>query len=111
MDHSFKFNLYELTSDSAVQCYVSEEFEPQMRSLWGRIADVSGIVKRDVNTDLPVEIRSVTSIDVVEEGDPDGYLRARGVLRTTEPAEVLIRCLRDGDCPLVETLRLDFPET
>ena len=32
------------------------------------------------------------------EGDPDGYLRARGALQSTEPAEVLVRRMRDEGC-------------
>ena len=33
----------------------------------------------------------------LEEGDPEGWRKARGVFRSDVPAEVLIRRLRDGD--------------
>ena len=60
-----------------------------MRSGWGRIADVTGTIRRDADTTGPVCIRRVMSVDPVEEGDLDGYRRARGALRTSAPAEIL----------------------
>lgn len=89
------FNLYELSSNRAVKCYLSHDQEETMRDVWGHIADVTGTVGRDAKTDRPLWVRQVTKIDPVEEGDPDGYLRARGVIRISEPAEVLVRQMRD----------------
>ena len=92
---NLSFNLYELTSDTAVTCYMGWDLEDKMRDVWGHIADVTGTVRRDARTDRPVWIRRVTQVDPVGEGDPDGYLRARGALKSTEPAEVLVKRMRD----------------
>ena len=62
----------------------------------GRIVDVTGAVSRDFVTDRPSSIRDITGIEVVEEGSSSGYRAARGVLTATEPAEKLIRQMRDG---------------
>lgn len=91
------FNLYELTTDSAVKCYMDPDDEETMRSVWGRVADVTGTVRRDAETDRPVWIRRVTTVEPVDAGDPNSYLRARGALRIPRPAEELVRQMRDAD--------------
>ena len=89
------FRLYELTTDSAVVCYMDPDLEDTMRDVWGQIADVTGTVLRDARTDKPLWIRRVTSVDPVDEGDPMGYLSARGAVQISDPSEVLVRRLRD----------------
>lgn len=89
------FRLYELASDSAVVCYMDPTLEDTMRGVWGHIADVTGRVRRDAKTDRPLWIRQVTTVEPVNEGDSSGYLRARGVVRASQPAEVLVRRMRD----------------
>ncbi len=91
------FNLYELTTDSAIQCYLEPGLEDTMRDVWGHVADVTGMISRDANTDTPLSVRAVTKVDRVDEGDPDGYLRARGAFRSDLPAEVLVRSMRDEE--------------
>lgn len=49
-----------------------------MRDAWGHTADVSGIITRDADTGRPLAVRGVTSVDVVDEGDAMGFLRALG---------------------------------
>ncbi len=92
---ALSFNLYELTTDTAVTCYTGPDLEDKMRDVWGHIADVTGTVRREAKTDRPLWIRQVTRVDPVDEGDPDGYLRARGALKGNEPAELLVRRMRD----------------
>jgi hypothetical protein len=92
----FRFTLYELATDQPVSCYLQADHEDLMRNAWGHIADVTGIVTRDRDTGRPLAVRSVTSVDVVNEGEPMGFLRARGVIGGSEPAEVVIRRIRDA---------------
>ena len=73
------------------------EDEETMRNVWGQVADVTGTVRRDAKTDRPVWIRRVTTVEPVDPGDPNGYLRARGALRIPQPAEELVRQMRDAD--------------
>ncbi len=92
----FRFTLYELATDRPVSCYLEPDHEDQMRDAWGHIADVTGIVTRDAESGRPLAVRRVTSVDVVPEGDALGFLRARGVIAGTEPAEEVIRRIRDA---------------
>ncbi len=93
--NTLRFSIYDLVNDRAVSCYPHPEHKDVMREAWGLVADVSGTVTRDIKSGRPLTIRGVTRVEVVDEGDPDGYLKARGALRTTEPAEQVVRRLRD----------------
>lgn len=95
--NALRFSTYELVNDRAVSCYPHPDYADVMREAWGRIADVTGTITRDAATGRPVSIRRVTRVDVVEdEGEPDGYLRARGAITTAEPAEQALRRMRDA---------------
>lgn len=91
-----RFTLFELATDRAVSCYLPDDHEDLMRDAWGHVADVTGTVTRDATTGRPRSIRRVTAVDVIREGDPADYLRARGAVRGTEPAEAVIRRIRDA---------------
>ncbi|MCY3924686.1 MAG: hypothetical protein OXG52_04125 [bacterium] len=93
---TLRFSIYELVYDKVVTCYPHPDHKDVMREAWGRVADVTGTITRDVATGRPISIRQVTRVDVVDEGEPDGYLRARGALRTVEPAERVVRRIRDA---------------
>ena len=90
------FNLYDFVYDLAVSCFPAKDMESTMRDAWGQVADVTGTVKRDPATDRPRSIRDITSVELVDEGDDLGYRAVRGVLQTREPAEVLVRRMRDA---------------
>jgi hypothetical protein len=92
----FRFTLYELASDRPVSCYLQADHEDLMRDAWGHIADVTGVVTRDADTGRPLAVRRVTSVDVVNEGGTMGFLRARGAVGGSEPAERVIRRIRDA---------------
>lgn len=92
----FRFTLYELASDRPVSCYPQADHEDLLRDAWGHIADVTGVVTRDADTGRPLAVRRVTSVDVLNEGDTMGFLRARGVVGGIEPAEGVIRRIRDA---------------
>lgn len=92
----FRFTLYELASDRPVSCYLQADHEGLMRDAWGRIADVTGVVTRDADTGRPLAVRRVTSVDVVNAGETTGFLDGRGVVGGTEPAEYVIRRIRDA---------------
>ena len=89
------FRLYESATGAPVTCHMSPETEETMRDVWGYIADVTGTISRDSDTDRPRSMRSITNVEPVEEGGRGGWRRARGALRSNTPAEVLIRRLRD----------------
>lgn len=92
----FRFTLYELATDRPVSCYLQADHEDLMRDVWGHIADVTGVVTRDPDSGRPLAVRRVTSVDVVNEGDTMGFLRARGAVGGSEPAERVIRRIRDA---------------
>lgn len=89
------FRLYESATGAPVTCHMSPETEETMRDVWGYIADVTGTISRDSDTDRPRSMRAITNVEPVEEGGRGGWRRARGALRSKTPAEVLIRRLRD----------------
>jgi hypothetical protein len=91
-----RFTLFELASDRPVSCYLPHDNEDLMRNAWGFTADVTGTVTRDFDTGRPRSIRRVTNVEVVQEGEPAGYLQARGVVRGSVPAETVIRRIRDA---------------
>ncbi len=91
-----RFFLYELVTDRPIRCHPDSDLEDTMRSVWGRVADVAGTVTREATTGQPISIRHITAVSTVEEGDPMGYLQARGALRTREPAEQAVRRARDA---------------
>ena len=84
---TLRFSIYELVYDKVVTCFPHPDHKDVMREAWGRVADVTGTITRDVATGRPISIRQVTRVDVVDEGEPDGYLKARGALKAVEPAE------------------------
>lgn len=92
----YRFTLYELASVGRVSCYLQPDHEDLMRDAWGHIADVTGVVTRDADSGRPLAVRRVTSVDVVNEGETMGFLRARGAVGGTEPAERVIRRIRDA---------------
>lgn len=91
-----RFTLYELASDQRVSCYLQADHEDQMRDAWGHIADVTGEVTRDAESGRPIAVRRVTTVEVVNEGETMGFLEARGAVGGTEPAERVIRRMRDA---------------
>ena len=91
-----RFTLYELATDQRVSCYLQADHEDQMRDAWGRIANVTGDVTRDAESGRPIAVRHVTAVEVIDEGETTGFLRARGAARGSEPAERVIRRIRDA---------------
>jgi hypothetical protein len=92
-----RFSLYELANDRPVSCYLETDHEDLMRDAWGHVADVTGYVTRDGESGRPVSIRQVTQVVVTDdEGEAMGFLRARGVVKGAEPAEMIIRRIRDA---------------
>lgn len=90
------FRLYELTTGDSVICNMGPDSEEIMRDVWGYVADVTGAISRDIDTDRPQSMRNITDVARVDEGDKGGWRRARGALRSEVPAETLIDRLRDG---------------
>lgn len=93
---TLRFSLYDLTTDRPVSCYLDPDHETVMRDAWGRIADVTGTIARDVSTGRPRSIRRITSVDVVDDGNPDSYILARGSIQLREPSEEVVRRMRDA---------------
>lgn len=91
-----RFVIYELLNDKAVSCYLAPHHESIMRDAWGQVADVTGVVTRNAATGQPITVRQVTQVDLVPEGNPLDYRRARGLFYAAEPAEAIIRRIRDA---------------
>ncbi len=93
-----RFTLYDTLSDRAVSCYLAEGSEDQAREIWDKLAQVEGWISRDPDSGRPLSVRGITTVELLDEADVQGYRRARGALpRGTAPrAEERIRRLRDA---------------
>lgn len=94
-----RFTLYDLLTDRAISCYIELGQEELLRNVWGRLADVTGMIKRDQRTDRPVSVRKVSAIDVIPDPVAGEFVTARGAVvpaPDSPPSEVVIRQLRDA---------------
>ncbi|MGB7291960.1 MAG: hypothetical protein WBD99_07300 [Thermodesulfobacteriota bacterium] len=94
------FTLWDSLFDKPVRCYLDEGYKEKMREIWGKIARISGKVGRKPDTGMPISIRDVTGIEVVDGVAQGTYKKARGVFSSVSDAEKpeeIIRKLRDAD--------------
>jgi hypothetical protein len=94
-----RFVLYDTIHDRAVSCYLAEGSEDQARDIWDKMATVEGMVSRDPLTGRPLTVREIRRVEILDEGEPSGYERARGARprrRDEAKAEERIRRLRDA---------------
>ena len=68
--NKLNFRLYELHTGVPVTCYMGPDDEATMRDVWGYTAEVTGTISRDINTDKPLTMRSITKVQPVDEGEP-----------------------------------------
>lgn len=92
-----KFTLYDNIFDKSITCYLSTGQEETMKDVWGELVTVTGQVTRDSETGRAKTVRDITAIEPVRFVAPGSYRRAKGALSWIdgEPAEILIRQLRD----------------
>ena len=96
---SLRFNLYDTVHYKAVACYLQQGQEELMREAWGRRARVSGRVSRESDSGLPLAIRQILDIEILEDVSPGSYRLARGAVpwqEGDEKPEDVIRRLRDA---------------
>jgi hypothetical protein len=95
----FRFTLYDTLHDKGVSCYLAPAYKDIMRDAWGRLALVEGVISRDPISGRPMTVRQVQAIHLLEEGERDGWRRARGIAPPTNDIspEDAIRALRDAE--------------
>jgi hypothetical protein len=94
------FTLYDMVDDQAVYCGLRAGQIELVRDAWGKLARVSGWIKRDASTGRPIEINPVEQIEIQQETPPGSYRKARGIAPSPVGApsiETVIRRLRDGE--------------
>lgn len=96
--HQLRFTLYDLAHDRGVSCYLAPGQEEWMRNAWGRLTEVDGVIWRDPEHALPLSIRQVTAVRVLDEPPAEAWMAARGAIDApaSRPAEAVIRELRDA---------------
>ncbi len=82
--NEFRFILYDSVYDKAVSCYLNPDQKELMRDIWGNLASVEGVVKRDINTGRPLTIRNITKVEKIEEMYPDEWREAIGCCSVPE---------------------------
>lgn len=96
--NGLRFTLYDTVHDKAVSCYLREGQEEMMRGIWGELAIVEGLVRRDAEDGRPRSIRQIHNVSRIGEGGPYDWEKARGALHRRSddpPAEVRVRQVRD----------------
>jgi len=94
-----QFTLYDLLKDHSIRCYLKPGSEEIMINSWGQIADVEGIVRRDLKTGQPISIREVKNVRIVPEGEKGGWRKVRGVAPATPGSMTsaeAVRAVRDA---------------
>lgn len=98
--NNIRLTLFDHLFDRAVTCHLEPDSmsKAKLLDLLDKNVIVAGTVRRDARTGHAKSIRNITSIDEVEEIAPDAFKATRGILDRIddEPAETLIRRLRDG---------------
>ncbi|MGH2443750.1 MAG: hypothetical protein ACRDFX_11405, partial [Chloroflexota bacterium] len=74
-----RFTLYDSLNDRAVACYIREDQQEPLRTLWGQRAVVEGVVSRDPETGRPLAIRDIQAIVPLADVEPGTFTKARGV--------------------------------
>ncbi len=91
-----RFTLYDLVHDRPVSCYLQPDQQDSLRELWDRLAVVEGRVRRDSRTGRPTAVRRIRRITPIDPVDENAWRNARGIVHSPEPAETIIRRLRDA---------------
>ena len=93
------FKLWDHLFDKAVSCYVPENFKDKMKEIWDKEVKVSGVIGRKSDTGIPVIIKNITDIEIVEDVPTGTYKRAKGIfskVHNDELPEITLRKLRDA---------------
>lgn len=92
-----RFTLYDVFG-RGIPCHLQKGDEELMRGAWDKWVVVEGRIRRDA-TGKPISIRKISNVEIREPGEPQGYRKAKGVLRAGPNApspEEAIRRLRDA---------------
>ena len=99
---SLQFTIYDVHTDAAISCYLEPGNEDVMRKMWGKLAVVSGIVRRNPISGEPTTVRRVKAADIKvirELRGSGGWRDAIGAVRHRKgqiSSEAAIRRGRDG---------------
>ena len=89
--HAAKFAVYPDEASRGIPCYLGDQDEARMAGLRRKRVRVTGLLRRDLSTGLPLSIRDVTNIELLEP--PVADLRDLwGVLPTVgnrKPEEII----------------------
>ena len=90
-----RFVVYTDEEARGVSCYMSPEYEAMMAGLWRKRVRVEGLLRRDSSSGLPLSIRDVTNIEVLEPPatEPEDLW---GILPTVDAVPALRECLARG---------------
>ena len=78
---ALRFTLYDNLFDAPVICHLSPAIEDRARQLWRKRVIVEGLVRREVKTGIPTQIRDIRDIHEMPSAAPGSYRAARGAMR------------------------------
>ncbi|MBX3070265.1 MAG: hypothetical protein KF883_07230 [Thermomicrobiales bacterium] len=94
-------SLYDVVFDRAVRIYFNPDAAEELRQKWNKEVQVTGLIRRDPASGLPLSVRDVTStVELESKVNPDAWRVAYGVLSgqlPDVPSAELVRRLREND--------------
>ena len=64
--HAARFAVYSDDASRSVPCFVTGEDAARLSGLWRKRVRIEGLLQRDSSTALPLSIRDVTNIELLE---------------------------------------------
>ena len=95
--HAARFAVYPDEASRGVPCYVTGEDAARLLGLWRKRVRIEGLFQRDSRTALPLSIRDVTNIQLLEPppAEPQDLSGIPPTASDRKPEEI-IRAGRDG---------------
>jgi hypothetical protein len=96
---TMRFSLYELLEDKRVDCFLRQGQEPLVANVWGKLAVVEGLVKRDARSGKPVSVRDISAVQSFDDPEPGRWRSSAGIAPgpITPTPEDTIRRMRDDE--------------
>lgn len=81
---NLRLGVYDSIFNKIVYCHLEGNQHEIARRAWGKSVAITGMIKRDIETGRPYEVRQVRHVEIRESSPPGSYKQARGMLAWRE---------------------------